>query len=213
MEYSLIELFLVGWMLLAITLNRRLINQYPKGLSRKQAEIDNVRAFFYLAMSLSLCCLIYFSTWLASWSNTFAVSLHSTPTYAISQLADVISIINLSINASVITFIFTAQKRNLFIYQRLFGLPDVLPLCSLEVMSQLALSKQVVLAERLSWVIEKVEKDEPFQLSILFEKDDLNILAKIFAQTDSNNLDYRLAPIYQEVNRLTSNPKPFSIIL
>lgn len=213
MEYWLIEIILAFWIVLIAVLNQKLINKYPLGLSRTQAEINSSRSFFYLVLSFSLCCLIYFSSWLASWSNKLATTLSSTSLYFADQLADFLCIINLSLSASLITSNFVSQKRDLFIYQNLFGLEDLLPKSSLDVISSLPLSKQTVLAERLSWVVEKAEKNAPFQLKLLFDKEELIILDKIFSDIDINNLDYRLVPIYQEVNKLASNPKPFSIIL
>jgi hypothetical protein len=213
MEYWLIEVFLIVWMVLTTILTHKLINKYPLGLSRKQAEINSLRALFYLTVSLVLCGLIYFSAWVANWSSRLAIPISSSSIYSVSQLADLISTINLTLSGSVISLAFTQQKRNLSAYQNLFGLADILPNHSLKVISSLPINKQAALAERLSWVVERVEKNDPFKLTILFDKDELNVLAKIFTNIDIEKLDSRLVPIYQEVNRLSANPKPFSIIL
>ncbi|KAF0243431.1 MAG: hypothetical protein FD167_3777 [bacterium] len=213
MLYWLIEILIVIWMVLITILNQQLTNKYPVGLSRKQAQNNSSRVFFYLTISLILCGLIYFSAWVANWSSRLAIPNYSNSPYFTNQLADLISIINFTISGSIITLVFSRQKRNLFVYKNLFGLADILPECSLRIITSLPRSKQKAFAERLSWLIERVEKKDPFQLTILFDKDELIILAKIFSQANFNQLDSCLAPIYQEVTQLNTNPKPFSIIL
>lgn len=213
MEYWLIEVFLVVWMVLIAILTQKLINKYPLGLSRKQAEVNSSRAFFYLTISLVLCVLTYFSAWLANWASRQAIAFSSTSAYSADQLADLFSIINLILTGSIITLTFSRQKKNLSDYQNLFGLADILPNSALEVINKLPFAKQIAFAERLSWILERVEKKDPFEITILFDKDELNILAKIFTSLNIEELDSRLVPIYKEVNKLTTSPRPFSIIL
>ncbi len=210
---GLIEILIIIWMVLMTVLNQQLINKYPIGLSHKQAQNNSSRAFFYLTLSLVLSGLIYFSAWVANWSSRLAIPNYSNSPYSTNQLADLISIINFIISGSIITLVFRRQKRNLFTYKNLFGLADILPERSLKVITSLPLSKQKAFAERLSWLVERVEKKDPFQLAILFDKDELITLSKVFSETNLNQLDSCLAPIYQEVTQLNTNPKPFSIIL
>jgi hypothetical protein len=212
MEYLVIEIFLAIWIILVIVLLENLTSKYPAGFSRRQAEIKCTQAFFYFCLSLILCGLTYFSAWLVSWSSKFSISTLTNPDLT-NQLADFLSLINLSVCASSITFIFTNEKRNFLNYQHFFGLLDILPNRSIEIIKTLPLSKQSVLAERMSWLIEKIEKNDPFELSFLFDKEELRLLIEIFSNTDIETLDKRLIPIYQEISKLKPNPKPFSIIL
>lgn len=205
--YWVIELFLIGWILLIILLGQQLIKKYPTGQSYKQAEVKQLQSSFIAFISLIILGLIYFSTWLASWAKSLATSFSTDD-----QLADLGSTLLLTIVSIIVTFLFIQQKKQFYYYKELSGLTDILPTSSLTVLESLSLSKQRTIAQRLQWAITRVEQDAPIELTILFDKEELSVLEKILS-AQSEPLDPRLVLISQQLSSLTSNNRPFRIIL
>jgi hypothetical protein len=204
--YWLIEAFLISWMILIILLGQKLVKQYPIGQSYKQAELKQLKSVFLVVISLIVFTLLYFSSWLANWTKHLAMAFPTDD-----QLADLGSICILTSVSIVITFIFIQQKKQLSYYRQMSGLTDFLPASSLAVLKSLSITKQRAITQRLQWAIATLEQNGNIELTILFDKEDLKLLEEIFSVQDQD-LDPRLTPIYQQINRLTSN-RPFRIIL
>ncbi|MFY9225871.1 MAG: hypothetical protein WAQ98_24545 [Blastocatellia bacterium] len=208
--YWLINFILITWMLLIIWQGQKLISQYPLGLSRKKAQNKNLYSICCLVLVLLLITWIYFSAWVANWPSQLAISNYF---YSNQEIANLISTAVLLLSTRIISILFSQQKKLLSIYQQLYGLMDFLPANSLKMFISLAANKRYSLAERLHWAIEQVTEQNPINLNILFDRDELNILEKIFSQANIEQMDERLAIIYQQINQLADNPKPFRITL
>lgn len=208
--YWLINFILITWMLLIIWQGQKLISQYPLGLSRKKAQNKNLYSICCLVLVLLLITWIYFSAWVANWPSQLAISNYF---YSNQEIANLISTAVLLLSTRIISILFSQQKKLLSIYQQLYGLMDFLPANSLKMFISLAANKRYSLAERLHWAIERVTEQNPINLNILFDRDELNILEKIFSQANIEQMDERLAIIYQQINQLADNPKPFRITL
>ncbi len=208
--YWLINFILIIWMLLIIWQGQKLISQYPLGLSRKKAQNKNLYSICCLVLVLLLITWIYFSAWVANWPSQLAISNYF---YSNQEIASLIATAVLLLSTRIISILFSQQKKLFSIYQQLYGLMDFLPANSLKMFISLAANKRYSLAERLHWAIERVTEQNPINLNILFDRDELNILEKIFSQANIEQMDERLAIIYQQINQLADNPKPFRITL
>lgn len=197
-------------MLLIIWHDQKLISKYPLGLSRKKAQNRNLLSVCCFILVLLLVIWIYFSAWVANWPSQLRISNYF---YSNQEIADLISITVLILSNITIYFLFSQQKKLFSIYQELHGLMDFLPADSLKMFVALGSNKKYSLAERLNWAIERVAEKNPINLNILFDQDELNILEKIFSQSNIEQMDERLAVIYQQINQLSNNPKSFRITL
>jgi len=208
--YWLINFILITWMLLIIWQGQKLISKYPLGLSRKKAQNKNLQSICCFILVLLLITWIYFSAWVANWPSQLRISNYF---YSNQEIADLISTTVLLLSTRIISILFSQQKKLFSIYQQLYGLMDFLPANSLKMFISLTANKKYSLAERLHWAIERVAEKNPINLNILFDQDELNTLEKIFSQDNIEQMDERLAVIYQQINQLGDNPKPFRITL
>lgn len=190
------------WNFAALLVCRRMATYYPSGRVRAEARDTAIKIGLLLFAALFILLLCGYGAWAAAWNVQYGSLYHSAT--GLSALFATVALALITVLSGALVWRERTRRQR---YLATGGIEDLLSAGALARLAALqghpSDNYLGALAERLRWLAERAERDEPLieQLKIVFDESELETLTTVLADASQ----HALRRIHAEITLMRTN--------